>query len=114
MIAFAPAFAGEKSTRKPGWQALHDDHVRFMADAREMNALVYAFDSDAVNSPRDLAFLGHIPGVRFVRLSAQEIDGHKCDSPNGHQTAFRDCFTMTQENVILAYLAERMAEVPKG
>jgi len=113
VIAFAPAFAGRKSGRSPGWQALHDSHVQFMAEAREMNALVYAFDSDAFNSPEDLAFLNGIPGIRLVRLGAQEIDGIKCDSPDGHQTVFRDCFARTQEKVILAYLAERLTEIRK-
>jgi predicted alpha/beta hydrolase family esterase len=113
VIAFAPAFAGRKSGRSPGWQALHDNHVRFMAEAREMNALVYAFDSDAFNSPEDLAFLGDIPGTRLVRLGAQEIDGSECDSPDGHQTVFRDCFARTQERVILAYLAERLTGIRK-
>lgn len=113
VIAFAPAFAGKKSSREPGWQALHDNHVQLMAEAREMNALVYAFDSDAFNSPQDLAFLSGIPGVRFVHLGAQEIDGIKCDSPDGHQTVFRDCFARTQEKVILAYLVERLTEIRK-
>lgn len=111
VIAFAPAFAGKKSGRQPGWQALHEGHVQFMSEARKMNALVYAFDSDAFNSPEDLAFLRGIPGIRFVRLGAQEIDGSKCDSPNGHQTVFRECFARTQEKVILAYLAKRLTEI---
>ena len=113
VIAFAPAFAGRRSNRSPGWQALQDSHVRFMAEARELNALVYAFDSDAFNPPEDLAFLSDIPGIRLVHLGAQEIDGIACDSPDGHQTVFRDCFARTQENVILAYLAERLAETRK-
>jgi hypothetical protein len=114
VIAFAPAFAGKKSGREPGWQELHDDHVHFLAEAREMNALVYAFDSDAFNSPEDLAFLRDIPGVRFVHLGAQEIDGIRCDSPDGHQTVFRDCFAKTQEEAILEYLAERLTEGQTG
>lgn len=114
VIAFAPAFAGKKSGREPGWQALHDDHVQFIAEAPEMNALVYAFDSDAFNSPEDLAFLRRIPGVRFIHLGAQEIDGIKCNPPDGHQTVFRDCFAKTQEDVILEYLAERLAEIQTG
>ena len=113
VIAFAPAFAGEKPGRRPGWQALQDHHVRFMADAREINALVYAFDFDTYNSPQDLAFLSSIPGVRLSSLSAREIDGHRCDPPVGHRTAFQDCFAVTQAKVILAYLAERLGGIRK-
>jgi pimeloyl-ACP methyl ester carboxylesterase len=108
VIAFAPAFAGKKSGRKPGWQVLHDNQVRFLAEAQEINALVYAFDSDPFNSPRDLEFLRGIPGVRFVRLSGQEIEADPCGPFDGHHTPFRDCFTRTQEKVILAYIAERL------
>jgi predicted esterase len=68
VIAFAPAFAGRKASRQSGWQTLRDDQVRFMAEAREMHALVYAFDSDPFNSPQDLAFLGPIPGVRLLQI----------------------------------------------
>jgi len=113
VIAFAPAFAGKKSGRKAGWQALHDNQVRFLAEAREMNALVYGFDSDPFDSPQDLAFLSDIPGVRFVRLNAQEIEGNPCGPFDGHHTPFVDCFTRTQEKVILAYIAERLTDMNK-
>jgi Serine aminopeptidase, S33 len=109
VIAFAPAFAGRKARRSAAWQALQAQHVTWLLAAAQLHALVFAFDNDAYNPPEDLLFLQAIPGVRFLRLSEQAIAGIQCQRPNGHSTVFRECFAQTQQEFILAYIAERVA-----
>jgi hypothetical protein len=108
IIAFAPGFAGRKSVRKPGWQELHDDHVEWISEAKEIKALVYAFEHDTLSPPEDLEFLKDIPGVRFLHLVDETFEGVRCNRLNEHMMAFQDCFADTQERVILDYIEERL------
>jgi dienelactone hydrolase len=108
VIAFAPAFAGQKAKRPDDMQTVQELHIAFLSAAERLNALVFAFDDDPYNTPEDLAVLRAIPGIRFIRLPADVIAGRRCERANAHATAFRDCFAQTQMDVILTYIAERV------
>lgn len=109
-IAFAPAFAGRKSRRSEKWQALRDQQEAFLSGAERLDALVYVFERDAFNAPEELAFLDGIPGTRVHHLDDEAIDGVRCRRPRGHRTAFGDCFRLTQEAAILAYIARQLED----
>jgi pimeloyl-ACP methyl ester carboxylesterase len=108
VIAFAPAFAGQKAKRPDDMQTVQELHIAFLSAAERLNALVFAFDDDPYNTPEDLAVLRAIPGIRFIRLPADVIAGRRCERAKAHATAFRDCFAQTQMDVILTYIAERV------
>jgi predicted alpha/beta hydrolase family esterase len=111
VIAFAPAFAGKKADRSPGWEDLRQRQAGLLADAGHIDGLVYAYADDPYESSADLAFLGKIDGIRLVRLDGQpDGDGERCAGPYGHRTAFRACFARSQKNIILDYIASRLAE----
>ena len=107
-IAFAPAFAGRRAGRAPGWQWLHDQQVGYLDGASRLDALVFAFDGDAFNRPRDLAFLAGITGVTFVPLSSTVIDGVPCTGRSAHRTSFATCFAETQTQRILRFIRNRL------
>jgi len=109
VIAFAPAFAGKKADRPPGWEELRERQASLLAEADHIDGLVYAYADDPYESSADLAFLGKIDGIRLLRIVGQpDGGGVRCAGPYGHRTAFRDCFALSQEQVILDYLAARL------
>lgn len=100
VIGFAPAFAGHKATRQPGWQHIRDRQREVLRGAGRLHALIFAFDGDAYEPPDDLRFLGEIAGVTLIDL-------HPCESGAAHHTAFRRCF-VTQRDRILRFMADRL------
>ncbi len=111
VIAFAPAFAGKKHSRPLGWQALREKQVDYLLEARRLPALVFAFDEDVFNAPEDLAFLDNVPGVQLISLNNAEISGIPCSCSNAHRTAFKACFSKTQQDVIVDFIKARLEGV---
>ncbi|WP_259782391.1 alpha/beta fold hydrolase [Aestuariispira ectoiniformans] len=113
IIATAPAFAGHWQGRSADLQAWQDFEISEIKKMTQMKALIYAFEGDAYNRPRDLVFLADIPGVDFETLSWRAINGTACESrpAKAHSTARRHCFTVTQMARIKAYIAESVGRV---
>jgi pimeloyl-ACP methyl ester carboxylesterase len=110
VIAFAPAFAGQRGNRKPGWQWLHEQYVAQMQTAPRLDALVFAIQNDAFETPETLQFLDSIPGVTRVVLSDMKIGQVACDSKTSSHALVRNvCFTQTQGSVMKTYIETRLA-----
>ena len=108
-IAFAPAFAGPRSGRSPGWEALRDEQITWISKATRLDALVYAFEGDRFNRPRDLLFLRQIEGVEFHALPSDKIGGIDCEGTASHYLVRHDCFGTTEQARIADYIARRFA-----
>lgn len=86
VIAFAPAFAGPRSSRPDGWQWLRDHHAEVLQRSAYLPALVFAYRGDPFEDPATLAFLRAIPGVELVVLA---VAG--CDDRDPHRAVFSRC-----------------------
>ena len=104
---FAPAFAGQRVTREYGWEQLRQRQRAFVAEAPQLNALIFAVEGDAYESPDELRFLQKIPGVTLVELQPSAVDGARCESGTAHSLAYRGCF-LTQRERILRFIEERL------
>lgn len=112
VIAFAPAFAGEKRWRPDVWQRRHDEQAAEIGSAARLPALVFSFDNDAYNTPDDLSFLSRITGTTLLRMPDKAIAGVVCDVPffaSSHAHAYRKCFSDTQAQVLLEFLQKHLA-----
>jgi pimeloyl-ACP methyl ester carboxylesterase len=110
VIAFSPAFAGQHKTRKPGWQWLQDKYVDEIRKAPRLDALVFAIENDAFETPQTLKFLSVIPGVTEIVLSDNKIDGVACDSSTSSHALVRNpCFRQTQHDRLKAFIVQRLA-----
>jgi pimeloyl-ACP methyl ester carboxylesterase len=113
VIAFSPAFAGQRSSRKPGWQWLQDKYVEDIRKAPRLDALVFAIENDAFETPQTLKFLSAIPGVTEVVLSDNKISGVACDSSTSSHALVRNpCFRHTQFDRLKTFIEQRLAAVP--
>jgi pimeloyl-ACP methyl ester carboxylesterase len=111
VIAFAPAFAGEKRGRPDVWQRRHDEQAAEIGSADRIPALVFSFDNDAYNTPGDLRFLSQINGTTLLQMPDKAIAGVACDIPffaSSHAHAYRKCFNDTQANVLLEFLQKQL------
>jgi len=108
-IAFAPAFAGPRSGRSPGWRALRGKQAAGLSQATRLDALVYAFRGDRFNRPRDLAFLWQIEGVEFHAMPSDEIGGIDCAGTTPHHVVRHDCFAAAEQARIVDYITRRFA-----
>ena len=111
VIAFAPAFAGEKRGRPEVWQQRHDAQAAEIGSAERIPALVFSFDNDAYNTPGDLGFLSRIKGTTLLRMPDKAIAGVACEIPflaSSHAHAYRKCFSDTQASVLLEFLQKHL------
>lgn len=108
VIGFAPAFAGRRATRPPGWEWLRGTQVLYLGAATGIDALVFAFEGDPYEPPEDLAFLRGIPGVELVVLSGTRIDGVSCGGRGPHLTDRKPCFHAKQGARIRDYIERRL------
>ncbi len=108
-VAFAPALAGPRSGRSPGWQALRDEQVASLGQAARLDVLVYAFRGDRFNRPRDLEFLRRIAGVEFHALPSDVIGGIDCAGSAPHHVVRHSCFAEAEQARIVDYIARRFA-----
>ncbi len=109
VIGFAPAFAGRVGRRPPGWRQLRENQVAFLQKAPRLDALIFAFDGDPYEPPEALSFLRRIPGVDLRALPSDVIDGVPCGRRTPHFTSFQECFMSSQRQIILEYMAARLA-----
>lgn len=86
IIAFAPAFAGRRSEEKryPRWrQKIRPRQINYVLEAEEIRALVFAYEDDPFERPKDLSFLAE------AYPATVRIAGYRCGT--GHVTHLRDC-----------------------
>lgn len=113
VIAFAPAFAGRRGSRYPGWQALHEKYVGELQKVTRLDAMVFAIENDAFEAPEHLKFLSAIPGVTQVVLSDFKIEQVFCDkSTSSHALVRNPCFRHTQLSRLKKYIKQRVQETP--
>lgn len=108
LIAFAPAFAGFHGRRIEAWQRERDRQAAFIAEAEELNALVFGFEQDRYEPVRAMTWLADRPGVTYVPLTGVTIDGIECGGKYTHGTVFKDCFRLTQTDRILKFIAANL------
>lgn len=111
VIAFAPAFAGKRRWRPDVWQRRHDEQAAEIGSADRIPSLVFSFDNDAYNTPRDLGFLSRIKGTTLLRMPDKAIAGVACEIPlfaSSHANAYRKCFSDTQSLVLLEFLHKQL------
>lgn len=101
VIAYAPAFAGKRSDASfaPWWRNVaRPSQIKYMLGAKQMDALVFAYEKDAYNRPKDLRFLNEyypLQGDNGVELIA-----YSCSNRNAHQTFRKDCrFNQTKKQI---------------
>ncbi len=108
VIAFAPAAFGVAATRPPLVEAVRRRRFAELAGAPALRALVFGFAGDSFESTDELQAFGRVPGVDFVALPADAIDGRRC-SFAAHQRLRDPCFAETQAERIRAFIADRLA-----
>jgi len=98
-IVFAPAFAGPRSetNKYPQWRKIERPRqVKKMLKAKVVKALIFAYEDDAFNRPKDLNFL------KENYPNSVELIGYKCG--NGHSTARKDCRLKKTKKIIKEYI----------
>jgi pimeloyl-ACP methyl ester carboxylesterase len=86
VIGFAPAFAGHEEDRSDSWQAVNEEHYRYLETAPRLPALVFAFAGDPYEDPDRLARLGNLPELQLVTFPGEGSDrscGFGLDNPFG-------------------------------
>ena len=94
-IVFAPAFAGPRNetNKYPKWRREERPRqVKKMTKAKVIKALIFAYEDDRFNRPKELMFL------KEKYPNSVEMVGYKCG--NGHNTGFDDCrFSNTTKKI---------------
>lgn len=108
LIGFAPAFAGRHARRNAIWQAERDRQAAYIAEAPELDALIYGYLDDPYEPVRDMAWLRQVPGVQYVALDPHRQFGMECKIPSVHGAVFGDCIRLLQRKRILGFLKSRL------
>jgi len=106
-IVFAPALSGKKASRTKGWWKHRRKRVKILSQAKEIPALVFSFEHDPFEDPRDLKFLEKIRGITYVPLSNLEINGVDCAEFGAHFIHRAPCIH-TQLERIESFLEQRL------
>lgn len=109
LVGFAPAFAGHHGKRRSIWQEERDRQAAYIGEAERLDALIYGFVGDPFEPPDAMDWLREMPGVAYRILSGRTVGGILCDNKFPHSTVFKDCFRETQRDVILSFIASRLA-----
>jgi hypothetical protein len=74
----------------PWWRkTVRPKQIKDMLGAKEMDALVFAYENDAYNRPQDLSFLReHYPSQNNHGV---DLIAYDCNNVNAHQTFRKDC-----------------------
>lgn len=110
VIGFAPAFAGPKATRSPGWWDLHRQQSAFLRASPRLDALVFAFDGDRFSDVSELGSVFSAPGVEFVPITRQIANGADCGPVLSHRGAFANCFDELASRRISAFIEQRLRD----
>jgi hypothetical protein len=97
-IVFAPAFAGPRfeTNKYPMWRkVVRPRQVKEMIEAKKIKALIFAYEDDAFNRPKELNFL------KEKYPDTVELVGYKCG--NGHSTINNDCRLSKTKKIIKNY-----------
>jgi pimeloyl-ACP methyl ester carboxylesterase len=103
IIAFAPAFAGPRheESRFPIWRRrLAPEQMNYLLQAKRIDALIFAYEDDEFDRPRDIAPLERIPGIRIIAFDA---------CMRGHGTTYSECFRTGARREIEDYIKLRLA-----
>ncbi|MBL8835489.1 MAG: DUF4189 domain-containing protein, partial [Alphaproteobacteria bacterium] len=107
VIAFAPAAFGVAATRPPPVEAARRRRYADLTATAALRALVFGFAGDAFETADDLAVLARVPGVAFVAVPADAIDGRPCAFAP-HQRVRDPCFAETQAERIRRFIAAQV------
>lgn len=114
VIGFAPAFAGPKATRSPGWSDLHREQSRYLQTASSLDALVFAFEGDSYVDVSELESVISVPGIDFVRVSRGSNYDFTCGLTAPHRRAFTQCFEEFAAPRIRAFIEQRLRAADPG
>ena len=101
-IVFAPAFAGPRSETDiaPEWRKVERPRqIKKMIKAKVIKALVFAYEDDPYNRPKELMFL------KEKYPNSVEMVGYKCG--NGHSTTYNDCRFDKTKQIIKKYFEKQ-------
>lgn len=114
VIGFAPAFAGPKATRSPGWSDLHREQSRYIQTATSLDALVFAFEGDSYVDISELESVVSVPGIDFVRVSRGSNYNFTCRLTAPHRRAFTQCFEDYAAPRMRAFIEQRLRAADPG
>lgn len=100
-VLFAPAFSGPRyeTTIFPVWRkVIRPKQINEISKAKRLNFLVFAYEDDPFNRPRDLGFLLN------PETSYPKIIGYNCNK--GHFTYIKDCKSNKTSSKILTFFQE--------
>ena len=101
-IVFAPAFAGPRSEtgKYPEWRKVERPRqIKKMIKAKVIKALIFAYDDDKFNRPKELMFL------KEKYPNSVEMVSYNCG--NGHDTGFDDCRFDATKQIIKKYFEKQ-------
>ena len=101
-IVFAPAFAGPRSEigKYPKWRKVERPRqIKKMVKAKVIKALIFAYDDDKFNRPKELMFL------KEKYPNSVEMVSYNCG--NGHDTGFDDCRFDATKQIIKKYFEKQ-------
>lgn len=107
VIALAPAFSGEEADRDAWWWQRRQEYLDRFAAARDLSALIFAFDGDTFEEPGDLEELVMRRDVTFVAVDGDEQQAAGCDAWS-HGIPISDCFAPTWGGLVQDYIVDRL------
>jgi predicted alpha/beta hydrolase family esterase len=101
-IAFAPANGIWTSDRRTSghWAAVARQKTA-VEDLDRLDGLLFLFESDPYNSPKDLAFMKEIPGIDFRAIPA-------CGRESPHRLYDYYCFKLNHRDDVRKYIEKRV------
>ena len=105
-ILFAPALANRRSEQThPWWRAeVRPRQIHQMLQAREIDALIFAYEEDQYNRPQDIEFL-----TEKYPMSV-EIVAYRCDYEFTHNTHLHDCRQPQTSKMIAEYIDQQVID----
>ncbi len=103
-ILFAPALANRRSrSTHPWWrEQIRPKQIKQMLQAKEMDALIFAYQDDEYNRPQDLEFLTD------KYPNSVEIVTYRCDYTFTHNTHLHDCRQTQTSKKISDYINQQI------
>jgi predicted esterase len=106
VIAFAPAFAGQRG-RTQSWANARSTSVQDFVQSTGLPSLVYAFEEDEWEPPSDLEFLGRIPGLELIKFRGEKTKMLETSDEFYHCGAYSPSFEKEQERIV-QFMATRL------
>lgn len=84
------------------YQMNYKKQIMLFAEHKEqLPALIFAYPTDAYNTPDDLHWIKGVKGV--------ELHTESCYLENGHETIYQDCFTQNNSQKIVDYITDKLS-----